>query len=74
MQKIKFRNFRCITTLKLLHINVYAVHHASIGQNQLTPPTNIEQNSFRTDNSSADLVQEFSDLLNGVGKLKDMTI
>ena len=39
-----------------------------------TPPTKIEQNSFHTNNSSTDLVQEFSDLLNGDGKLKYTTI
>ena len=50
------------------------MHHASIGQNQLTPLTKIEQNSFHTDNSSIDLVKEFPDVFSGVGKIKDTTI
>ena len=67
-------SFKSATDLKLLHVNVDTVHHASIGQHQLTPPTKIEQNSSHTGNLSTDLVQEFSELFNGVGKLKDTTI
>ena len=67
-------SFKTATDLKLLHVSIDTAHHASIGQNHLTPPTQRESNSFQTDNSSTALVQEFSELFNGVGKLKDTTI
>ena len=67
-------SFKSATDLKLLYVNADAVHHASIGQNQLTPLTKIEQNSFHTDNSSIDLVKEFPDVFSGVGKIKDTKI
>ena len=62
-------SFKTATDLKLLYVNINTAHHASIGHNQLTPPTKIEQNRSHTD-----LVQEFSELFNGVGKLKYTTI
>ena len=67
-------SFKTATDLKLLHVNIDTAHHASIDPTHLTPPTQGENNSSQTDNSSTALMQEFSELFNGVGKLKDTTI